>query len=700
MADHVAAYFRHTLKVGLRLLADRGDTAMAHYVLSGPGTAALLAEPDANIVVAYVRRMEYDVPSILVVTLGSLLGTKTTPAPPSAKKAPKKQNDAYADYGGGEMIDEVYDNEDEWKGGGGKKGKKNKRASEASTNAVEVMEVEAEAEVEPEGAGEWAWVEAACKVHAALQKHPFVDYRQPATMASNFWNPVVELYPSIAEDYLSIIEQPMDMTTLYNTLVQLHFASPEAFVQAAVAIFQNAIMYNGGHSESDLAQRLVPRCELLVQYTRWMALDKLPLADTGTVEEAETEGGEGRTILTLSVHKAEARVREGLIKSAPLPLGLPPGKAQIAAILVKKECVRLLDAVRRSRNRAEKIEVSYFDLPVDVAQITDYSVYVRRPADFSTVRYRLEGVLPGDLRVRGLMDMGARPYKTVGDFLEEVRRIFSNAAKYNQPKRATDPVSDAVFLAAERLRERFETLLCTTSVTLAELQERRRILSTDSAKLELESLAVREREQARDRENYARLMEDKIRNDPSLARDRNTVQRIKESEAQAEAHRAAQQERSRSGAMEGPVGADDALRQGGSMEEQTYSAPQATETAYLGALGGPMVCGFGVGGTFPRKFAYQAQLKRRTLQRTRAEAVQRLEREQEERKRRAEKQKEQSVPRNRQREGGLDREQMGREQAQAQERQTVVGAFSLKGWRGRLKGANSVFTFVDDGSSH
>jgi hypothetical protein len=539
----------------------------------------------------------------------------------------------------------------------------------------------------------------------------------------------------------------------------------------SVAIFQNAIDYNGGHSESDLAQRLVPRCELLVQYTKWMALDKLPLVDDraantsdtvsagagSTGAEAEAEGGGRRPILTLSVFEAEAKVRLEFIKSAPLPLALS-GKAQLAAVLVRKECCRLLDAVRRSRNKFEKIEVSYFDVPVDVVHVTDYSVYVRRPADFSTVRYRLEGQLPGDLRVRGLMDLGARPYKTVGDFLEEMRRVFSNATKYNQPKRATDPVSDAVFLAAQRLSERFEALLCTTSVTLAELSERRRILSKDSAKLESESLAVKERELQRDRDNYARLIENKIRNDPSLARDRNISQRIKETEAQAEAHRAAQQERARSGAMEGPVGADDALRQDGSMEEQThthhradassgqtyraeslagYMAPQLPQG--LGTYDtrqGPiyMISGFGVGGTFPRKFAYQAQLKRRTLQCTRLEAVQRLEREQDETdariKRRADRQKEHhmhiqaSTSRNRREHmrggpggaedgglGGVGRKlerQTEREEQERVQQQAIVGApsaFSLKGGRGRLKlqkEASSVFAVDEEehGSSH
>lgn len=35
--------------------------------------------------------------------------------------------------------------------------------------------------------------------------------------------------------------------------------------------------------------------------------------------------------------------------------------------------------------------------------ISDYSVYVRNPADLSTIKYRLDGTLPSALRVADLI---------------------------------------------------------------------------------------------------------------------------------------------------------------------------------------------------------------------------------------------------------------------------------------------------------
>jgi hypothetical protein len=67
------------------------------------------------------------------------------------------------------------------------------------------------------------------------------------------------------------------------------------------------------------------------------------------------------------------------------------------------ECNKLLKDLQRGRNKAEYIQIGYFQEPVNVKAISDYSVYVRNPADLSTIKYRLDGTLPSALRVADLI---------------------------------------------------------------------------------------------------------------------------------------------------------------------------------------------------------------------------------------------------------------------------------------------------------
>ena len=59
------------------------------------------------------------------------------------------------------------------------------------------------------------------------------------------------------------------------------------------------------------------------------------------------------------------------------------------------ECNKLLKDLQRGRNKNEYIQISYFQQPVNEKTVSDYSVYVRNPSDLSTIKYRLDGTLPG-----------------------------------------------------------------------------------------------------------------------------------------------------------------------------------------------------------------------------------------------------------------------------------------------------------------
>jgi hypothetical protein len=62
----------------------------------------------------------------------------------------------------------------------------------------------------------------------------------------------------------------------------------------------------------------------------------------------------------------------------------------------------LLKDVERCRNNQDRAQLSYFVYPVNLQQLSDYSVYVRNPIDLSTIKYKLDGTLPS---VQAILDI-------------------------------------------------------------------------------------------------------------------------------------------------------------------------------------------------------------------------------------------------------------------------------------------------------
>ena len=62
-----------------------------------------------------------------------------------------------------------------------------------------------------------AWLTNAESVYKAVARHAFVSpekYRGEQ-VAADFFHPVLDMYPQLADEYLSVVSMPMDLTTLY-----------------------------------------------------------------------------------------------------------------------------------------------------------------------------------------------------------------------------------------------------------------------------------------------------------------------------------------------------------------------------------------------------------------------------------------------------------------------------------------------------
>jgi hypothetical protein len=185
--------------------------------------------------------------------------------------------------------------------------------------------------------------------------------------------------------------------------------------------------------DSSYAMQLVNRCQLLKKFTYWISLELLPVSEAAAV----SDGSSSRAAATKIKMKAAKSTKVKVIKVADKEEGaIEEGEEEEeeeeveeekeekepkllltteARTLQRKaredilaawyiydtgnspytECNKLLKDLQRGRNKIENLQISYFLQPVNEQSVTDYAVYVRNPIDLSTIKFRLDGSLPG-----------------------------------------------------------------------------------------------------------------------------------------------------------------------------------------------------------------------------------------------------------------------------------------------------------------
>ena len=108
-----------------------------------------------------------------------------------------------------------------------------------------------------------SWELACIDMLARLKKHEYVDPKRSGCIG-NFFLPVVEIFPNIRDDYLNIIKQPMDLSTVENRLLTNGLLDAEDFIEKVLLVFQNAVTYNADHQDSEYAVKLTNKCRHLV----------------------------------------------------------------------------------------------------------------------------------------------------------------------------------------------------------------------------------------------------------------------------------------------------------------------------------------------------------------------------------------------------------------------------------------------------
>ena len=93
-----------------------------------------------------------------------------------------------------------------------------------------------------------------------------------------------------------------------------------------------------------------------------------------------------------------------------------------------------------------------FPSPVEVSQLADYSIHIRRPMCFETLKEKLEQSFTDTGSNRG----GTSGYVTYGQFLKDLRLIFKNAKTYCAVHMEVDDISRTIYDAAVLLGDLME----------------------------------------------------------------------------------------------------------------------------------------------------------------------------------------------------------------------------------------------------
>lgn len=297
------------------------------------------------------------------------------------------------------------------------------------------------------GAGEFSELEEAClRVLRKVKEHEWVKIKPPSedptrtvvvSAVADFFSPVVVLHPDLAEEYLRVVNCPMDLTTVEHVITSGGLIDAEDFYDKIMLVFKNAVLFNPDY------EYLTKRCEIIIEYIHWLSLEFLPLKDDTGVSNPENLGA-----LRVSLRDSERSKRLEVVNAARLD---------------KRACGRLLKVFEQRKCRKE---FEFFNRPVNLRDVPNYTMYVRRPMDFQTLRKTLE-------------DGG---YGTNEEFLKDLRRIFTNAIDFNKNFKDSDPYSKLVYAAAETFLQKLDAQLYRDfSIEVAERRLRELVVRADQA---------------------------------------------------------------------------------------------------------------------------------------------------------------------------------------------------------------------------
>eukprot|EP00586_Coscinodiscus_wailesii_P006030 CAMPEP_0172489522 /NCGR_PEP_ID=MMETSP1066-20121228/19577_1 /TAXON_ID=671091 /ORGANISM="Coscinodiscus wailesii, Strain CCMP2513" /LENGTH=1702 /DNA_ID=CAMNT_0013257455 /DNA_START=188 /DNA_END=5296 /DNA_ORIENTATION=+ len=303
-----------------------------------------------------------------------------------------------------------------------------------------------------------SWEGACYRFLKELMKHQWISVQKTKFF---FTAPVEMLHPEVKEVYIKKIERPMDLTTIDCTLLQGGiYTSPEQVVSDVALVFLNAITFNqAGHDEGEpLSCSYFDAARHLLRYTRWLSLEYL----ASCFNKSEKNHGSDATI--------SSEIENGMVKHWDLnKKNREESRREMEKIVLKQpmEKSEIGDRYTWMESEGEKLlkalrhqsDLRYMTYYIQPQYPGDYAAYVSKPMDWEKCQRNLQN----------------RVYETLGDVVDDLRLIFSNALKYNARAKGTDTVSGRAYEAAIYMSTKLETAIDKMLLSVADRLERDKI---------------------------------------------------------------------------------------------------------------------------------------------------------------------------------------------------------------------------------
>jgi hypothetical protein len=295
------------------------------------------------------------------------------------------------------------------------------------------------------------WEQNAHRFYRDLVRHPWLSGSDPKFV---FHAPVTTLFPEVADVYLSKIEKPMDLATAESKLLSGGlYKTSQDFVKDIALIFANAMQFNKIGRDDGVAMS----CSYyevsthLLRYSRWLSLDAFSnlLMDDSEIGAAPKHGAYQDWKLTTSYKQAARTEMESIVLKYPIDKSEKGERNSWGEAEIEK----LLKALK---HQSDLKHMTYFIAPNFPG---DYAAYVSKPMAREMVSTNLQN----------------RKYETIGDAVDDLRLIFSNALKYNARAKDTETVSGRAYQAAIYMSNKFENAIQKMLLSASDRLEREHV---------------------------------------------------------------------------------------------------------------------------------------------------------------------------------------------------------------------------------
>ena len=263
------------------------------------------------------------------------------------------------------------------------------------------------------------WEQKCEKVYKNICRHEYVDPNRK-TAVTNFFVPVLEAYPSLREEYLRVVEKPMDLSTLKTQMDSGGVLDSQDFLEKLCLVFENSYKFNEPQATTQVARHMVDACQHLLNLSRWIALENLHLEDDSHHDNPDSLGP-----LRYSERDRCRQQRQKILEEQFIH-----NSAKVEEILRKLES-------------GKRKEWMVYSVAVDTKLVPNYYMFVRKPMDLPKIKAAIAN----------------KTYKNFWEPIEDLRLMFRNARVFNEAHMNSDPTSKKIYENAIIFEERLEHIV-------------------------------------------------------------------------------------------------------------------------------------------------------------------------------------------------------------------------------------------------